>query len=279
MADVPELLEQWGFGDLVEVFDVKEAITWMKHNEEPKAMLFEYMANTCKQRYNWIKTDSPTTAEILEVYPRLLDPGIVEQDFRLAISEETNQLYAKWPSFSKQVYKYNSKVLGINWEKQLDVGEIDFGNLTEEECQELAFSVLPLLFVGRSKGMKGRCTPAESLRSFIDMKPEGTDIQNYMASIPAKERPQPFILLLGGSRFSPQQVFMVVERRAVLCSSILQAVDICMKIIYVLDLDYQPHCSAVWHMLQHMVYMLPPGSLAGVSLITFRTWLRHLPEA
>jgi hypothetical protein len=49
----------------------------MKHNEEPKAMLFEYMANTCKQRYNWIKTDSPTTAEILEVYPRLLDPGIV----------------------------------------------------------------------------------------------------------------------------------------------------------------------------------------------------------
>ncbi|XP_033648082.1 uncharacterized protein LOC117307440 isoform X2 [Asterias rubens] len=59
---------------------VKEAITWMKHNEEPKAMLFEYMANTCKQRYNWIKTDSPTTAEILEVYPRLLDPGIVEQD-------------------------------------------------------------------------------------------------------------------------------------------------------------------------------------------------------
>ena len=43
--------------------------------------------------------------------------------------------------------------------------------IISEECQELAFSVLPLLFVGRSKGMKGRCTPAESLRSFIDMKP------------------------------------------------------------------------------------------------------------
>ena len=111
-------------------------------------------------------------------------------------------------------------------------------------------------------------------------KQEGTDIQHYMASIPARERPQPFILLLGGIRYRPNQVFMIVERKAVSCSSVLQAVDTCMKIIYVLDVDYQPQCSAVWHFLQHMVYELPPGALAGVSLINFRTWLKHsLPEA
>ena len=34
-------------------------------------------------------------------------------------------------------------------------------------------------FVGRSKGMKGRCTPAESLRSFIDMKPDWSRWKDY----------------------------------------------------------------------------------------------------
>ena len=114
--------------------------------------------------------------------------------------------------------------------------------------------------------------------TFISMKQEGTDIQHFMATIPAKERPQPFILLLGGTRFKPNQVFMVVERKAVACSSVLQAVDTCMKMIYVLDVDYQPQCSAVWKLLQHIVYGLPPGTLTGVSLINFRTWLKHLAE-
>ena len=98
-----------------------------------------------------------------------------------------------------------------------------------------------------------------------------------MATIPAKERPQPFILILGGVRYMPNQVFMTVERKAVPCSSILQAVDTC-DIIYVLDVDYQPQCSAVWKLLQHIVYGLPPGTLTGVSLINFRTWLKHLAE-
>lgn len=50
---------------------------------------------------------------------------------------------------------------------------------------------------------------------------------------------------------------MIIERKEVECTSVIQGVDICFKMTYVLDLDYQPQCRAVWSMLQHMVYNVP----------------------
>lgn len=59
---------------------VMEAIEWMKYNDTPKVKVQEMMAETCKPRYSWIRSDrAPTTAEILARYPRLLDPGIVSR--------------------------------------------------------------------------------------------------------------------------------------------------------------------------------------------------------
>ena len=57
----------------------------------------------------------------------------VEQDFCLSIAEETNQLYAKWPSLLQKVYEYNNQVLKIRWQDQLDLGGTDLKNLTEGE--------------------------------------------------------------------------------------------------------------------------------------------------
>ena len=106
---------------------------------------------------------------------------------------------------------------------------------------------------------------------------EGTNIQQYLKMIDAKERPQPYILLVGGSRWKPGQVFVVIERQEIECSSVMQAVDICFKLTYILDIDYQPLCRTTWQLLQHMVYELSPSPLTGASLINFRTWLTNQP--
>nr|XP_054768304.1 uncharacterized protein LOC129275855 [Lytechinus pictus] len=298
---------------------IMEAIEWMKYNDTPKVKVQEMMAETCKPRYSWIRSDrAPTTAEILARYPRLLDPGIVQEDFRLTISDQTNQLYAKWPAMSKQVFQYSSEIQK-DWKENLgevEVTELSDGKvpktnsaLTEyfsqkflqlkahfshkggvqyrlnpvqggpkNEYQTLAFSLLPVLFVGRGKGMKGRCSAKEAVTSFIDFKPEGTSIDYYLANLDGKERPQPFLLILGGSRWKPNQVFVIIERSTIQCSSIIQGVDVCFKLTYVLDVDYQAQCSPAWQMLQHLIYELPPGALSGVALLSFRTWLSNIQK-
>lgn len=50
---------------------------------------------------------------------------------------------------------------------------------------------------------------------------------------------------------------MVIERRAVESSSLLDAVDIAFKAHYVLNLSYQVSVKAVWEFLQCVVYNLP----------------------
>ncbi|XP_054757235.1 uncharacterized protein LOC129263337 isoform X2 [Lytechinus pictus] len=255
---------------------IMEAIEWMKYNDTPKVKVQEMMAETCKPRYSWIRSDrAPTTAEILARYPRLLDPGIVQEDFRLTISDQTNQLYAKWPAMSKQVFQYSSEIQK-DWKEKL--GEVEVTELSDDEYQTLAFSLLPVLFVGRGKGMKGRCSAKEAVTSFIDFKPEGTSIDYYLANLDGKERPQPFLLILGGSRWKPNQVFVIIERSTIQCSSIIQGVDVCFKLTYVLDVDYQAQCSPAWQMLQHLIYELPPGALSGVALLSFRTWLSNIQK-
>ena len=102
---------------------------------------------------------------------------------------------------------------------------------------------------------------------------EGTSLEHYLENLSGQERPQPFILLMGGRRWSPMQTFVIIERKAVPCSSVIAAIDTCFKLTYILDLEYQPQCSGAWQVLQHLVDEVPPGSLSGVALVNFRSWL------
>ena len=96
----------------------------------------------------------------------------------------------------------------------------------------------------------------------------------YCTSVVNKEHPQsqPFVLLIGGNRWSPLQAFAVVEHRAVACPTVVAAVDLVFKMIFVLDVDYQPHCMAVWQFLEGLVYKLG-GSVTVASILRFHNWL------
>ena len=51
---------------------------WLQHNFSPAEKVEEYMLKTAHARYIWIRKDErPSVADILNKYPRLLDPGMV----------------------------------------------------------------------------------------------------------------------------------------------------------------------------------------------------------
>ena len=108
---------------------------------------------------------------------------------------------------------------------------------------------------------------------------EGTDLNYFLSNIDKGSRPQPFILLLGGSRLRPSQVFVIRERIATEMETLTKAVDYTFKLIYVLDLGYQPLSFAVWQFFED-VYEMPPqltGTEAtATSIRQFRSYIQSL---
>jgi hypothetical protein len=76
---------------------------------------------------------------------------------------------------------------------------------------------------------------------------------------------QPFILTTGRPS-TPEQVFVVVERQTIPCTSLLQGVDICFKIIYILDMEFPWQTQHVWDFFQKFVYGLGEGKGRGSSV-------------
>ena len=68
----------------------------------------------------------------------------------------------------------------------------------------------------------------------------------YLQSV---QIPQPFLLIMGGSTWNPDQVFVIVERKAFVFPTVAKAVDYAFKLLCVLDLGYQPHCFGVWQFI------------------------------
>ena len=57
----------------------EEDTHWMKHNTSPDNVIAQKMRKTAVRRYEWIRGDQrPSTSDILQKYPRLLDAGMVK---------------------------------------------------------------------------------------------------------------------------------------------------------------------------------------------------------
>ena len=99
----------------------------------------------------------------------------------------------------------------------------------------------------------------------------------YISQINRKTRPQPFILIIGGSRIKPLQTFVIIERQGILYPTLTKAVDYAFKVHYVLDINYQAQCFAAWQFLQSVLYKLH-GDVTSSSVMEIRTYLNSLEE-
>ena len=47
---------------------------------------------------------------------------------------------------------------------------------------------------------------------------------------------------------------MIVEGQAMRVESMLKAVDVCFKLMYILDLHYPQQCATTWEFIQKVIY-------------------------
>ena len=60
--------------------EADEMTMWLQHNISPTEKVNEYMLKTAHSRYTWIREggiERPNVGDILQKYPRLLEPGMV----------------------------------------------------------------------------------------------------------------------------------------------------------------------------------------------------------
>ncbi|KAJ8018321.1 hypothetical protein HOLleu_43753 [Holothuria leucospilota] len=224
---------------------------WLKCNMEPREKVLDFMRQTAFYRQQQIKDNSATVSNILKEFPRLLDRGMIEQDFALIWPDHEDSLYQKWDMFYSGIIEYGKQI--ENWQQFIGLDYINLENLTIDEKKALAFYLLPVIFRGKGKGNKGLCSVKEAITSFVDVQPEVADILQISKDVDAIKKPQPFVVCKG-SPLAPTQTFVMIERKPIPQESLLKGIDYCFKAMYILDMAYQPSCCLVWQFIQNVIY-------------------------
>ncbi|XP_077100006.1 uncharacterized protein LOC143750715 [Siphateles boraxobius] len=231
-------------------------IEWLKNNRSPHSQVEELMKLTAPHRAAWIRSSgTKTVEEINREYPRLYDfPGMISQDFGVLFPDNADRLYEFWaPVFTERILLFARKE-----PKAADVLLESLETLSNDVRGEVAFKTLPAVLPSspyRTDGKMVRPTYAEMKRSFIDIKPVGTNMVHYLTSETSQD---PHILVLGDKENS-SQVFIVFNGEAIEKETILQAVDVCFKIFFIYDINYPKPSAPIWEFLQHAVYNIPGG--------------------
>ncbi|XP_064630382.1 uncharacterized protein LOC135489123 isoform X3 [Lineus longissimus] len=234
--------------------EVEQMTAWLRHNIAPKERVRECMKKTAISRYRELSTNLELTIKsILESNPRLLDPGMIEQDYD-CLFKNGDKLTKLWDGFfGKHIIEYASAGKRGNWREKLGVKDV----LNEDEESVVALQLLPHILPPKpikSSNVVHRPSNLEAANAFIRFKQATTNIPAFLDTVEGSV--QPFILALG-DRHNPSQSFVVVERNAVEQPSLLKAVDCCFKLFFVLDIAYPASCHIVWEFLQDLVNQLP----------------------
>ncbi|XP_071845967.1 uncharacterized protein [Apostichopus japonicus] len=185
---------------------------------------------------------------------------MIEQDFALLYPSRSNKLYQRLEKVARKVILYSQQ---LNWREVLGMQNTKIDDLTKEETKNLAFSLLAIIFrSGRSgKGRKGH-NSNDSVNCFIDVQPEVFDIDQYVKTLKATETPQLFVMCRG-SRITPSQTYIIIEGNALPQQSLMKAIDVCFKAMYIFDIEYQPMCKIAWQFLQVVIYDFTEASITS----------------
>lgn len=165
--------------------------------------------------------------------------------------------YQQSGSYAPLIVNYCDQY-SVQWKEVLQL-DINLDALTQYEKENLAFAMLPLVLRGGTK-MKKKTLLTEAVKSFIDIKPEVTDVTHYDKHLNEKVIPQPFILCRG-CRINPSQTYMIIERNVLSYQTLHVAIDASFKCFYVLHIEYQPACYSVWKFFESVVYEMPSGNI------------------
>lgn len=100
----------------------------------------------------------------------------------------------------------------------------------------------------------------------------GTNMPKYLEEV---DNRQPFVLIMG-DRNAAHQYFVVADGHGLEHQTLLQALDVCFKLFYVLDLHYPWQCAVTWEFAQKVLYELDSNvkSKTSTALIAMRAALK-----
>lgn len=134
-----------------------------------------------------------------------------------------------------------------------------------EDTRNLA-GLLSIVNLVNTKNVAVGYRPSNHLqrRLFISIVPslglinkEIQELQDIKA--PHKLTLQPFVIAIGTDYDSVRQYVAIVGDWQYHFEDVLSAVDFIFKFTWVLDLDYNPECSDIWHLLQVVCYKISSG--------------------
>ncbi|XP_041916461.1 uncharacterized protein LOC121680926 [Alosa sapidissima] len=153
----------------------EETIEWLRHNSAPNNQLSNYMEATVVYRAEWFrKNTGKSIAEALKEFPRLLCPGMIAQDFDVLHKEASDKMFVTWRRFSEKVLQVAQREGKLHVQTE---------SLSQDSKDYIALRVLPSLMPPAvfSMGRKTvRTTVSDAMKAFIDLKPVGTNMVEYL---------------------------------------------------------------------------------------------------
>ncbi|XP_030846710.1 uncharacterized protein LOC115926207 isoform X1 [Strongylocentrotus purpuratus] len=255
--------------------DMKVITEWLKSHNTPQKDVVAKMQLTSAYRKDFVHSTlpgssrkKPCVAEVLDEFPHLLSPGMIEQDYEMLFSGRGKHLYTKWPVVSACILEYANRV-SPGWKARFNVQHRKDTDFCQDERMNLAFCLLSHLFPGKKSTKGGRASIQEALDNFIDFQKEGTNVEAYKSS---HGRNQPFILALGGHFCNPAQTFVVLEHHVLEQKSLVAAVDLCYKIFQIFDLQYPCQARAMWVVMDTIAFDVKPGAQESGAVRAFRAY-------
>lgn len=86
----------------------------------------------------------------------------------------------------------------------------------------------------------------------------------------AEERKlQPFVIVVGANLFALKEFYIFFYDTSFKCKSFLQAIDVCFKLFFVLNIRFPVECELLWLFIQQFIYEIKlKTDLSNAKLLT-----------
>ncbi|KAL7298959.1 hypothetical protein TKK_0008059 [Trichogramma kaykai] len=233
---------------------------WLKDNSDSTdwKLIEMYWSNTLNDRMDHWKNED-NSDHVFSKFPVLKQPRgfrLLTQDFAEIFHENNIDIHEKWPIFASNLIILMRDIFNtaayVN-----EMNELSTNSVNEKAA--VILSLLPALVpvqwaVAQSVPTKTklreqwRPTAAEGRKYFII---RGESVKRF--SRPGVTE-QPVIAVVGMTMHDIQAAYVCVDDHIFMANDVLNALDVCFKVIHVLNLDYAPECQPSWMFLQHKLY-------------------------
>ncbi|XP_047986882.1 uncharacterized protein LOC125233141 isoform X2 [Leguminivora glycinivorella] len=250
--------------------DINEKLLWLKNCCDPWETVEDYWTITAKTRLTRLQSNEYTIQQYFSEFKPLNQPGgifLLLKDYAHLYPGNNQTLSGNWLLMRPKLIKLAKNRSDAFLKDML----ADIDHEQREEVMDLAaLMAIPFLMttsnVGKSKNKTKpkrlwRPSKQEVLEGFIIHVKCAAHIEDTIARRAEKLREmeltlQPSIVIVGPSIKEISGRYIIVNNVRYEVTSIINAVDACFKIIFVLNAQYPAESNNVWQFIQTALYQI-----------------------